>query len=273
MKAIQRDGANISYQVSGQGDITLLFVHGSYIDHSYWKKQVSFFSQDYTVVTLDLPGHGQSGTERKNWSVRGFADDVVALIRALDLRNVILIGHSLGAGICLMAATTYPTPIIGFIAVEFFRNAGQPLSADYQQQAATITQQLQKDFRNTNEQYARTALLTPQTSPAIAKRIVEAYRNAYQPMGLATTPEIFSFYKEEARLLPTLPFKLYVINVDYMPINENALQGIAPNGYEVLHMKGTCHYPMLEHPDQLNSLLHEAVQEIAVGQYHGYGAH
>ena len=272
MKAIQRDGAGISYQLSGQGDITLLFVHGSYIDQTYWKKQVSFFSQDYTVVTLDLPGHGQSGTERKHWSVEGFAEDVVAVIRALDLHNVILVGHSLGAGICLMAADLYPAPLIGFVAIDFFKNAGQPLSPDFQQQADGIIQQLHKDFRNTNEQYARKVLLTEQTSPAITKKIVEAYRNAYQPMGIATMPEVFSFYKEEAGLLPRLPFKLYVINVDYMPINEAALQSVTTNGYEVLHMKGSCHYPMLEYPDQLNSLLHEAVQEITVGQYHGYGA-
>lgn len=264
MKVIKRDNASISYHISGNGEITLLFVHGSYIDQTYWKKQVTYFEGDYTVVTVDLPGHGESGTERKYWSVTGFAEDVVHVIRELDLHNVILIGHSLGAGISLMAATMHPAPILGFIAIEFFKNAGNPLPPQYQQQAADISRRLATDFRNTNEQYARMALMTAQTPPSITKRIVEAYRNAYQPMGIATTPEIFNLYQAEAALLPQLKCKLYLINVDYMPTNEAALQQHTKNGFEVLHMQGTSHYPMLESPEILNKLLLEAIHEISV---------
>ncbi len=272
MKTIERDNAAISYQVTGNGDVTLLFVHGSYIDQSYWKKQVAYFSADHTVVTLDLPGHGQSGTERKHWSVTGFAEDVVQVIKELNLHNVILIGHSLGAGICLMAATMHPAPVLGFIAIEFFKNAGNSLPPEYQQQAATITQKLTTDFRNTNEHYARMTLITEQTPPAITKKVVEAYRNAYQPMGIATTPEIFNLYQTEARLLPQLKSKLYLINVDYFPTNDAALKQHTKNGFEVFHMKGTSHYPMLENPDILNKLLLEAVHEISVDKLHAHEA-
>lgn len=65
MKEIKRDNAVINYQVSGKGNKTLLFVHGSYIDKTYWDGQVKYFSPNNRVVTLDLPGHGRSGRERK----------------------------------------------------------------------------------------------------------------------------------------------------------------------------------------------------------------
>jgi sigma-B regulation protein RsbQ len=269
MKIIKRDNAVINYQVSGTGEITLLFVHGSYNDQTYWKSEVGFFHRDYTVVTLDLPGHGQSGDERKDWSIEGFAEDVIAVIKELDLQNVILVGHSMGASVNLMAATSYQKPIIGFIAIDYFKNAGTPLPAEFQQQVEEIKRKLKTDFRNTNEQYARMALLTEQTAPAISKKIVEAYRNANQSMGIATTPEIFDMYKVEQKLLPQLPFKLYLINVDYKPTNEAALQQYAGNGYEVFHMNGTSHFPMLENPETLNKLLHEAIQEISVSALHG----
>ena len=142
MKNIKRDNAVISYRVSGNGEITLLFVHGSYIDQTYWKNEVDFFNHDYTVVTMDLPGHGQSGDERKDWSVQGFAEDVITVIKELGLQNVILIGHSLGAGVNLMAATSYPKPIIGFIAIDYFKNAGTPLPAEFQQQVEEIKRNL-----------------------------------------------------------------------------------------------------------------------------------
>lgn len=272
MKAIKRDNATINYQLTGNGDITLLFVHGSYIDQTYWKKQADYFSSDYTVVTLDLPGHGQSGTERRNWSVMGFAEDVVQLIKELDLHNVILVGHSLGAAISLMAISMHPAPVLGFIAVEAFKNAGNPLPPEYQQQATGIVRMLTTDFRNTNETYARNYLLTEKTPPAIAKKIVEAYRNAYQPMGIATTPEIFNLYQVEAQLLPQLKCKLYIINADYMPTNEEALEHNTSHGYEVINIKGTSHFPMLENPDMLNKLLLEAVHEISVDILHTHEA-
>jgi sigma-B regulation protein RsbQ len=70
MKEIKRDHAIISYNVTGGGDTTLLFVHGSYINQTYWNEQVKHFQPRFTIVTLDLPGHGLSGKERKNWSTK-----------------------------------------------------------------------------------------------------------------------------------------------------------------------------------------------------------
>lgn len=267
-KPIQRDKAVISYQVAGNGDTALVFVHGSYIDQTYWKHQVGYFSSDYKVVTLDLPGHGKSGKERTDWSVNGFAEDVVAVIKELDLKKVILIGHSLGAAVNLIAATSYPKPVVGFIAIDFFKNAGMPLPGEYQKQAITLQENLVADFANTNEKYARMALLTGKTPANITNRVVKAYRNAYQPMAIETTPEIFEMFRREQKLLPQLQHKLYLVNVDYLPTSEAALEKYAIHGHELLHMKGTCHYPMLENPETLNKLLQKAVHNIANDNKH-----
>jgi sigma-B regulation protein RsbQ len=262
MKEIMRDNAVINYQITGTGDTTLLFVHGSYIDQTYWENQVNYFSPNYTVVTLDLPGHGKSGTERTHWTVQGFAEDVSFIIKELNLKNVILIGHSLGGDINLIVATSHPENIIGFIGIDNFKNAATPLSIDYQKQAVEIEKKLKTDFANTNEQYAKMALLTRQTSTDITKRVINDYRNAFQPMAIETTPEIFKIFEIEKRLLPQLKFKLHLINVDYMPINEVSLKQYSGNGYDVLHIKGTCHYPMLENPDGLNKLLQQTIRKI-----------
>ena len=264
MKEIKRDNSIINYQITGSGDTTLLFVHGSYIDQTYWEKQVKYFNPNYTVVTLDLPGHGNSGTERKHWSTQGFAEDVITVIKELNLKNVILVGHSWGGDINLIAATSYSTPVLGFIAIDFFKNAATALLPEYQQQAVSIEQKLKTDFSNTNEQYARMALLTKETPIEITNRVVKDYRNAYQPMGKEITSEIFNLlFETEKKLLPQLKFKLFLINVNYQPTNEEPLKKYAGSGYEVLHLKGTCHYPMLENPEELNKLLQQAIQKIS----------
>lgn len=262
MPVIKRDNAEINYKVYGDGGATLLFVHGSYADQTYWDEQVKYFSPDYRVVTFDLPGHGKSGKERINWSVQSYAEDVYAVIKKLKLKNVILIGHSLGADINLIAATSHPKNVIGFIGIDNFKNAGMPLQKKFRKQADEIIKKLKKDFAGTNEEYARTALLTSETPPEITAKVVAAYRNGYQPMGIQITPQIFELYETERRLMPRLTHKMHLINVDYIPTNEAPLKQYS-EGYEVLNMKGTSHYPMLENPQLLNDLLRQSIEEIA----------
>ena len=261
MKEIKRDNAVINYRMTGNGDTTLLFVHGSYINQTYWDEQVDYFSRTFKVITLDLPGHGLSGRERKDWSTQGFAEDVITLIKELDLKNVILIGHSWGADVNLIAATENSQPIIGFIAVDYYKNAAT-LSVP-QQQIESIKNDLKKDFAATNESYARMALLTPKTPEAIVSRVVRDFRNAYEPMGQRVTPEIFDAYKTQRDLLPKLKSKLYLINVDYIPTNEQPLKEYCKNGYELLHINGTCHFPMLENSQGLIKKIEEAIYEIS----------
>ena len=121
---------------------------------------------------------------------------------------------------------------------------------------------LKKDFAGTNENYARMALLTPQTPAEITNRVVKDFRNAYEPMGQAVTPEIFDMYKIQKDLLPKLKYKFYLINVDYIPTSEEPLKQYCKNGYEVLHIKGTSHFPMLETPQELNKKLEQVINEI-----------
>lgn len=262
MATFKSNDTTIDYNIYGNGSVNLLFVHGSYIDQTYWTEQVKYFENEFSIITLDLAGHGKSGKERENWSIEGLADDVVNLIKALDLENVILIGHSLGSDVNLIAASKFFEPIIGFVIIDNFKNVATPLPAEFENQVDTILENLKKDFAGTNEQYARMALLTDKTSPQITDKIVAAYRNTYEPMGQATMPEVFELYKTEKKLLPDLNLKIYLVNVNYMPTNQEALKENAPYGFEVKEIDGTCHFPMLENPEILNESLAEVFQEI-----------
>mgnify|MGYP000346717819 CR=1 FL=1 len=71
------DGVPIVYESRGAGDVALLFVHGWSCNREFWREQVDVFDDDYRVVTLDLGGHGASGTMRDPWRVRGLAAAVV----------------------------------------------------------------------------------------------------------------------------------------------------------------------------------------------------
>lgn len=260
--AVIHHDLHINYSLTGIGDITLLFVHGSFLDENIWNSQVDYFSSSYQVVTIDLAGHGKSGNNRNTWTIEQFGQDVIALIKILQLKNVILIGHSLGAEAILEAAVLYPQPIIGFIGIEAFKNAGTALPEQFQEQIKAIEEKLKTDFADTSEQYARKTLLTAATKSELTDRIVKAYREAYEPMGIESTIDIFHYYERERELIQQLPCKMHLINVDYMPTNTEALEEYAAKSYELMQIKGTSHFPMLESPRELNELLGEAIMSI-----------
>src|SRR5262245_39835781 len=84
------DGVPIHYSVQGKGEPALVFIHCWSCDRHLWDNQVPVFSKNHRIVTIDLPGHGESGQERKNWTVEGFADDVNSVITKLNLKRVVL---------------------------------------------------------------------------------------------------------------------------------------------------------------------------------------
>src|SRR5947209_6213394 len=63
------DGLTVVCDVSGQGDTALVFLHGWCGDRAYWKSQAAAFAKDYRIVAIDQAGHGESGKDRKDWTV------------------------------------------------------------------------------------------------------------------------------------------------------------------------------------------------------------
>src|SRR5262249_46569104 len=117
------DGLNLVCEVRGQGDTALVFLHGWCGDREYWKHQVGPFAADYRVVTLDQAGHGESGKDRKVWSTSGLAGDVEAVVKALGLKRVILVGHSMGGPVALLAAKRMPGTVVAVVGVDTLQNA------------------------------------------------------------------------------------------------------------------------------------------------------
>ena len=131
-KKISDQGVNIAYTDTGKGDTTLLLVHGWCLNRSYWANQVSYFSKKYRVVTIDLPGFGQSGKNRTVWTPETYGRDVDSVIAQLNLKNVILVGHSMAGDIVLQAAVNAPDKVIGLVGVDNFKgvNSAVPTKKD-----------------------------------------------------------------------------------------------------------------------------------------------
>lgn len=92
------DGAALFYKDWGKGQ-PIVFSHGWPLSGDAWEDQMFFLAQNgYRVIAHDRRGHGRSEQAYGNNTMDQYADDLASLINTLDLKDVILVGHSTGGG-------------------------------------------------------------------------------------------------------------------------------------------------------------------------------
>src|SRR5262245_24662158 len=93
-----KDGTQIYYKDWGKGPV-VTFSHGWPLSSDAWDGQMLFLARNgFRVVAHDRRGHGRSSQASSGNDMNGYADDLAAVIEALDLRDATLVGHSTGGG-------------------------------------------------------------------------------------------------------------------------------------------------------------------------------
>ena len=113
---IELNGVRHHYVSKGDGPPVVL-VHGLGGTLHAWHGVIENLSLHHHVVALDLRGHGRSEAGRGSVSIGNLADDVRALIEALELPAVTLVGHSIGTLVAQQLATTKPEMVDQLVLV------------------------------------------------------------------------------------------------------------------------------------------------------------
>jgi pimeloyl-ACP methyl ester carboxylesterase len=92
---------SIAYVDEGKGEHTLLFIHGLANYAMVWQKNIEYLKQYYRCIAIDLPGNGLSGKEPHEFGMKFYADAVYGFIQALGLKDLTVVGHSMGGQVAM----------------------------------------------------------------------------------------------------------------------------------------------------------------------------
>jgi pimeloyl-ACP methyl ester carboxylesterase len=249
------DGVRIAYTSTGTGRPAIVFIHGGYADQSFWKEQIEPLSQRFQVITLDLAGHGASEERHREWTMDMYGEDVRAVVRALDLDSVVLVGNSLGGPVAIAAAKKLPGLVRGIVAVDTFQDVQlewpeearqayvQALKDDFPAACAVMVEQLLLEGTDP-DLYAWVEDKMCRFDPEIAPRVVEA-----------------SLDYDLAAEFAGAEVPIRAVLGETIPLNLEGNRELRPH-FDAVVMEGCGHYPMLERPEEFNQHLLAFLDEL-----------
>lgn len=254
------DGLPLVCDVRGKGDTALIFLHGWCGDRAYWKNQMEAFAGDYRVVAYDQAGHGESGKERKEWSVNALAADVAAVAKALGLKRVILVGHSMGGPVALAATQVMPGTVVAVVGVDTLQNAEFKPPEELRKK---FLQGFEADFKGTMRA-GLNGMLPEKADPALKTWLITRAETQDPKMALGLMRDMSAL--DTKMLLQVTKVPVRCINsaggfAFFTPTAVAINKKYADFGAVTIEDVG--HYPMLEKPDEFNQKLREILKEFA----------
>ena len=109
----------------------LVFVHGFACTHADWRLQLAQFSTDHPVFAPDLRGHGATHARPEDCSIETYGSDIAALLDGKDLKDAVLIGHSMGCRVVLQAYLNAPERVAALVLIDgSFQGARPPVAVE-----------------------------------------------------------------------------------------------------------------------------------------------
>jgi pimeloyl-ACP methyl ester carboxylesterase len=254
-RSTQLDGAKIHYTDYGAGENALLFVHGWACDETFWAGQAPALGAKFHVITIDLPGHGQSDKPQIAYTMDLYARAIDAVLQDAKANAAVLVGHSNGTPVIRQFYRKFPQKTRALVIVE---GALRPFGEK------AMMEKFVAQLKAPN--YAENAgkLIDSMTSPIPDAALREKIKTA-----VLRTPQYVASSEFDSTLDDAL-WKPDKINVPVLMIlakqptwsteYEQFVRGIVPDlDYQV--WEGVSHFLMMEQPERFNAALTTFVEK------------
>jgi pimeloyl-ACP methyl ester carboxylesterase len=259
-----------SHEATGQGEPTLVFVHGFACAREDWTAQINHFKGRYRCVGVDLPGHGGSPVS-EGTSNADLAAGLNLLRKRLEIGKVVLIGHSLGVRVVIDAYLQAPENVLGLVFVDGRFYDGDPIEVE-KRTTALVDEPGYEGFVQRNFG----GMFTPESSPELKERIIERALKLDPRFAREVVLESILWDSTQGRdslkriAVPVLQLQATNVDVDRQLIS---LQPGMRTGYmdlveelvansSVIVVPGVGHFAMIEAADAVNREIDEFLNDV-----------
>lgn len=266
-----RDGGSIHIVDYGEGP-PIVLLHGVTLQAAVWAYQVRDLAPRHRMIAVDLRGHGQSEPGEAGMTIAAMADDLADVLEALDLRQVTLVGHSMGGMAVLRACRRHPNLLADRVgAIALVASAGgiaPPLSGwhRFAPKAAALVVAGHRALggngpvlpSSTAGERATRVVFGLRPDPAAVRATFDLARAMAPDRFVALIPELVGF--DERAVFEAFPMPCTVVVGDRdrltPPRYAEALTATLP-GSRLVVWPGAGHMLMYERRESLDNLLDE----------------
>jgi sigma-B regulation protein RsbQ len=248
----------VSYHIEGNGP-AVLFLHGLGGNANNWYYQRKYFSKKWTVISLDLPGHGDS--EGEEIGFKDYYKVVRALLNYLELESVVICGLSKGSRVGIDLAAHFPNLVSGLIIINAFAH----LERDDRKERLEVYDLLSIDDKG--KTWADKLL--KEMGVEDNKTIVRGFHHSLISINPSHIQRLFLELVDydQRPYFPRITCPILLVRGrkdDFVPEKymREFDQSLTNSTY--IEMKDSGHLPYLEQPEQFNQLVEGFLEEVVL---------
>jgi non-heme chloroperoxidase len=250
-------GAQLRCDLIEDGPRDVVLLHGWSCDRRTWSLCLPHL-RGLRIAVCDLAGHGESEGGAPGWTIERFARDIALLIDHLQMRQVTLVGHSMGGRVALEVAAHVPDRIAAVIAVDSITTGKLP-SRLYRAAFAAYMSLLKRRFEPMiGREFGW--MFRDDTDADLVRELTATILGTRRDVALDAW-ESSGLYPVGARL-QSLRLPIWSVNSSALRVHDASLRS-SRRDHEITRIEGTGHFLMLERPREVSAALQRLIERAA----------
>ncbi|MGG2055964.1 alpha/beta hydrolase [Lysinibacillus pakistanensis] len=244
-------------KIIGKGNQPIIFAHGFGCDQDMWRFITPAFEDNYQVILFDYVGSGNSDlhayNSEKYSSLQGYVQDILDIIEALNLNNILFVGHSISSMIGMLASIEQPAYFKKIIMIgpsPCYLNDGDYRGGFEQSDISELLDMMEMNFVGWASYMAPIAMNNPEV-PKLSQELEQTFIAANPVIAREFAEVTFlSDYRDDlAKMnIPTLIMQCSDDSIVPIEVGEYLHSHLKNSTFRLMKAKG--HYPHISHPDE-----------------------
>jgi pimeloyl-[acyl-carrier protein] methyl ester esterase len=253
-------GYRLWYEDRGSGG-AIVFIHGWCMSSAVWELQCEGLSDSFRVITIDLPGHGNSPAHIDGFHIKGCAKDIASLMAHLRVKDAIVAGWSLGALIAVETFLLTQERCAGLALISgtprFVQAHDFPFGLTWTE-AEGMAKKVQRSIRRALEGFSSRMFLSGEVVSATVHRLLSSIPAPTTDVALQALKALVGADMRDSLALITCPVLILHGDGDVicLPQASEFMSRQIPNSCQVV-FSGCGHVPFLTQSDKFNACLEE----------------